>query len=105
MRLTAFVGLLVFTLVLGCVALETTPAGGRSACADFRGLGDDAAAGIVTDVELRDRMASVQSWASTAEPDIRDAATMALRGLTLNDMGVYADGVAALFKACNAHGY
>ena len=97
--------LVMASLIIGACSTGSAYAGGSSGCAEFRRVSADAASGIITDVELREKMKKVQSRTSTAEPAINVAATAMLAGLTAGDNDAFAEGAIAMFKACDENGY
>ncbi len=105
------IGFAGFLFIVACsggapdAAQKERFAGGLSSCAEFRRTAADAAKGILTDAELREKLKKVQSRGSTAEPDIRDASTRVLSSVTQGDGPGASQAMADMFAACDKAGY
>ena len=108
--------ILSLILALGCAAqgaavetLAPTAApqyvGGRSACAEFQRLVPQLSQGILTDAEIREKVKTIQSRGSTAEPSIRNASTSMLQAMTPVDIDAFLTGSERMAAACSAAGY
>jgi len=75
----------------------------QMACSRFASTAEDAADGVITEAELRDRIKDVESAASNSEVDgVADAARSMLSAITQNDTDSYLSAVDEFVAACNA---
>ncbi len=97
---------LVITLTGVCLllALACSPgsvqAGGRSACDEFTRTANSLSQGLLTPIQFRDKIKTVQNRGSAAEPAIRDASARLLSTMTQGDGSGFSKATGDMFSAC-----
>lgn len=81
-------------------------AAAQLACDHFRNVAGDASQGILTEAELREKLAEVDDDAQISEVDgVRNAARAMLRAVTQGDSEALSDAVEEMDAACDSIGH
>ncbi len=91
-------------LALACAA-GSVHAAGRFACGEFQRTANSLFQGLLSPVEFRDNIKTVQHRGSTAEPAIKDASSRLLRTMTDGDGPGFSKATVDMFAACADAGY
>jgi hypothetical protein len=99
--------LMVAMLLVGCG--ETSGDGGGSndsslACDHFRNTAGDIAAGLLTDVEMREKLKEIHDNAAIATPEVQSAAQGMLAAATSGDVRKLGREVGRMSRACSKAG-
>lgn len=107
-----FVVALIASLMLAACASSGGGGGGSDAdddsslaCDHFRNVSADAADGLLTDAELRDKLKEVHSNASIATASVRNAARDMLAAATSGSTGSFGRAISRMDSACSAAGH
>lgn len=101
--------LAVLTIVVAVTACspsktELDTAGSQQACSHFRNVAGDYTAGVLTLVELRDKLVEVRSRADSATPRVQAAATAMVAAITSGSVDTLGSAVTEMGNACAATG-
>ena len=105
-RTTSVIALAVVCILLALAcSTDSVEAGGRSACGEFQRTAKSLSKGLLTPVQFREKIKTVQDGGSTAEPAIKDASARLLRTMTRGDGAGFSKATGDMFAACAAAGY
>ena len=91
-------------LSVACSA-EAVPTNGRLACSEFQTTSDSLSNGLLSPIQFRDNITSVQELGSTAAPAIKDASARLIETMTQGDGTGFRMAAADMFAACTDAGF
>ena len=97
---------LVITLATVCILLALAcstggvQASNRSACGEFAQTSNGVSQGLLTPIQFREKIKTIQHRGSTAEPAIKDASARLLRTMTRGDGSGFYKAAGDMFAAC-----
>ena len=103
-RVIIMLGGVCLILALACTT-GSVHAGGRSACGEFERTANSLSQGLLSPIEFRDNIKTIQHRGSTAEPAIKDASSRLLRTMTEGDGPGFSEATVDMFAACADAGY
>lgn len=103
--MVALVGLLISCSSTPADPVEEARRGSRLACEHFRNVARDAADGIYTNEELRQKLREVDGNAIIGTREVQAAARAMLAAATQGDLSALGDAVSEMDQACRDAGW